>query len=187
MISLPHVLPHIRVGRSSLALCEPAWLTSTLTAAAEGTDLPEWMAVDISRGVERYLANHYPGTVIDSADLFERIDKTLHALGLDHVAAKVDRTPPPVRISLLELARRAGNGFELAFFQLLEEQVDSATSGGVRRLECHGLERCVRHLAASKKWTQRCDHLRNEITEYLEQASTRAFPAPRSLTLLVAQ
>jgi hypothetical protein len=110
MISLPHALPYIRIGSSSLALCESDWLAETLSNAASGTDVPDWMARDISRGVESYLANHFHGTVIDSADLFARIEKTLMSLGLDHVAAKIDRTPPPVRISLTDLARRAGSG-----------------------------------------------------------------------------
>ncbi|HRQ91193.1 MAG TPA: hypothetical protein PLA50_20555, partial [Bacteroidia bacterium] len=149
MISLPHALPYIRIGRSSLALCEPEWLSDTLTNAADGTDLPAWMAQDISRGVEHYLMNHYKGTVIDSDDLFERIVRTLSSLGLDHVAAKIDKTPPPVRISLNELARRAGAGYELVFFRLLEDQLKAAANGGATVVEVHGLQSSVRRLVST--------------------------------------
>lgn len=186
MISLPHAMPYIRIGRSSLALCESDWLNETLTNAASGTDVPEWMALDISRGVERFLANHYKGSVIDSDDLFARIEKTLLSLGLDHVAAKIDKTPPPVRISLSELARRAGSGYELAFFNLLEEQLRSAANGGASVVEVHGLRNGVRRLVATKKWTPRCEHLMGEITAFVGGVKERFDRVSPGLHLVIA-
>jgi len=186
MIALPHALPYIRIGSSSLALCEPEWLTETLTNAACGTDVPDWMARDISRGVESFLMNHYKGSVIDSADLFARIEKTLEALGLNHVAAKMDKTPPPVRISLSELARRAGTGYELAFFHLLEEQLKSAATGGATVVEFHGLTNCVRRLVATKKWTGRCESLKREITAFVTKMRDHVARVRPELSLVIA-
>ncbi len=186
MICLPHSLPYIRIGASSLALCEPDWLAETLTNAASGTDVPAWMARDISRGVESYLANHYQGSVIDSDDLFARIEKTLAALGLDHVAAKIDKTPPPVRISLSDLARRAGAGYELAFFRLLEEQWRSAAAGGANVVEVHGIRNGVRRLVSTRKWTGRCESLKREITEFVRGLRERYAPLRPDLQLVIA-
>lgn len=186
MISLPHALPYIRIGSSSLALCESEWLSDTLSNAASGTDVPDWMARDISRGVESFLANHYKGSVIDSDDLFARIEKTLSSLGLDHVAAKIDKTPPPIRISLSELARRAGSGYELAFFHLLEEQLHSAAVGGAHRVEVHGLSRSVRRLVATKKWTGRCEALKREITAFVTEMRSRIAEIHPGLHLVIA-
>ena len=186
MIALPHALPYIRIGSSSLALCESDWLTDTLTNAASGTDVPDWMARDISRGVESFLIKHYKGTVIDSDDLFARIEKTLTSLGLNHVAAKIDKTPPPVRVSLSELARRAGTGYELAFFHLLEEQLKSAATGGATTVECHGMRNCVRRLVSTKKWSGRCEVLKVEITDFVDQMRERVAPARPDLTLVIA-
>lgn len=186
MISLPHALPYIRIGTSSLALCEPDWLAETLANAADGTDVPPWMAQDISRGVESYLANHYKGSVIDSEDLFARIERTLAALGLEHVAAKIDKTPPPVRISLSELARRAGSGYELAFFRLLEEQLLSAAAGGATVVEVHGVRNGVRRLVATKKWTGRCERLLAEITAFVSGLRERCAPLRPDLHLVIA-
>ena len=186
MISLPHSLPYIRIGSSSLALCEPEWLSDTLSNAASGTDVPDWMVRDISRGVESFLANHYKGSVIDSDDLFARIEKTLESLGLDHVAAKIDKTPPPVRISLSELVRRAGTGYELAFFRLLDEQVQSAASGGACLVEVHGLHRGVRRLVATKKWTARCETLKGEITAFVGEMRNRVAEISPGLHLVIA-
>jgi len=186
MIALPQAMPFIRIGATSLALCRTDWLTQTLTNATEGTDVPEWMAQDISRGVESFLTKHYKGTVIDSADLFARIEKTLASLGLNDVAANIDKTPPPVRVSLSELARRAGSGYELAFFQLLEDQLRSATAGGAQQVECHGMKNCVRRLSASKKWTRRCDRLQDEIISFVDHARQKVTSNRPDVKLLIA-
>jgi len=174
MIALPNELPFIRIGRASLALCQSDWITKTITDAVDGTDVPRWLAEDISRGVEHFLMNHYKGTVIDSEEFFKKIDATLSNLGLQEVAENIDKTPPPVRISLSELARRAGTGYELAFFRLLERQFRSAADGGANRVECHGLKNCVRQLSSSKKWSRRCEQLQSEITVFLNQEKTQA-------------
>ena len=186
MIALPQALPFIRIGNASLALCQKDWITKTLTNATQGTNVPEWLAEDISRGVERFLSNHYKGTVIDSEEFFERIEKTLSQFGLSDVAENIDKTPPPVRISLNELARRAGTGYELIFFQLLQEQLESAKQGGVHHVECHGIKPCVKRLIATKKWSKKCDSLRDEITDFLNQAKAQASAVSPEMTFMVA-
>ena len=108
MISLPHHLPFVRVGSNSLTICQQDWLDQTLTDAVNGTDVPEWLAMDISKGVKNYLEKQYQGSVIDSEVLFDKIGTTLTSIGLAEVAANLDKSPPPLRISLTDLARRAG-------------------------------------------------------------------------------
>jgi len=186
MIALPQALPFIRIGKANLTVCQTEWLTQTLTEAAHRAHLPDWLAEDISRGVENYLVNHFAGTVIDSDELFERIDSTLSQLGLSDVAAQIDKTPPPVRISLSELARRAGSGYELAFFSLLEEQLRSAASGGAKSVECYGLTQCVRRLSSAKKWSKRCDRLKDEITTFLEQEKRQVEARRPELTMSIS-
>ncbi|MEM1441396.1 MAG: hypothetical protein AAGF67_03585 [Verrucomicrobiota bacterium] len=186
MIALPQAMPFIRIGASSLALCRADWITETLTNATAGTDVPTWMAEDISKGVERFLTHHYKGTVIGSEELFDRIEKTLSNLGLDDVAENIDKTPPPVRISLSELARRAGTGYELAFFRLLDQQLRSAASGGANRVECYGIRTCVKRLSSSKKWSRRCDKLESEITQFVDSTSDLVTRARPEITMRIA-
>lgn len=186
MIALPQAMPFIRIGASSLALCQADWLTETLTNATRGTDVPPWMAEDISRGVESFLTKHYKGSVIDSDELFERIEKTLSNLGLSSVAENIDKTPPPVRISLSELARRAGDGYELAFFALLGDQLRSAASGGAHRVECHGLKTCVRRLSSSRKYSTRCRKLEGEIKEFVDSTQHLIGRALPEVEMLIA-
>ncbi len=185
MIALPAALPLIRIGADSLALCKPEWLTETLAEATQGTNIPDWIAVDLYKGIEDFLKNHYDGTVIDAAELFNRIRETLNKVGLNEVADNLNESVPPVRISLSELARRAGNGYELAFFHLLEGQFRSAARGGAESLECYGLENCVKHLASTKKWSSRCESLKEEITVFLDQELERTTDAKKALSLQV--
>ncbi|MCB1063836.1 MAG: hypothetical protein KDN20_13050 [Verrucomicrobiae bacterium] len=167
MIALPAEYPFIRISQENLALCEPAWLQETLKHAANAAEMPEWLAEDVSKGVESYLKNHYPGTVIEVGDLFDRIRSTLNGLGLTDLANHLNDEPPPVRISLTELARRAGPGFEIGFFQMLRRQFQTATHGGARQLVCYGLRGCVKKLAGAEKWSPRCRRLESEIREFL--------------------
>lgn len=185
MIALPTAMPFIRIGASSLALCQSDWLSEKLTSAADGTDVPTWMAEDISRGVESFLTNHYNGTVIEPDELFDRIERTLSSLGLDHVAENIDKQLPPVRISLSEIARRAGTGYELAFFHLLDEQLRSAAIGGATSVELHGLKNCVRRLSPSKKWSKSCEKLKSEITDFVDDVRERVAHVRPDLTLFV--
>lgn len=167
MIALPAALPLIRISQENLALCEPAWLQETLKHAACAAEVPEWLAEDVSKGVECYLKNHYPGTVIEVGDLFDRIRSTLNNLGLTDLATHLNDAPPPIRISLTELARKAGPGFELGFFQLLSRQFRSAADCGARQLVCYGLKASVKKLATAEKWSPRCRRLEAEIRDFL--------------------
>ncbi|MCB1076592.1 MAG: hypothetical protein KDM63_13330 [Verrucomicrobiae bacterium] len=185
MIALPADMPLIRVSQETLALCEPAWLSETLKTAAAAADVPEWLADDVSKGIESYLKNHFPGTVIDMPDLFARIKKTLGQLGLVDFAAQLSEAAPPVRISLPDLARRAGPGFELMFFELLKQRFRAAADGGTQRLTCYGLDRCVRQLATCKKWTGRCETLKGEIVAFLDYEHRRVADFLPTFTLSV--
>ena len=185
MIALPAALPLIRVGRENLALCEPLWLSEKIKKAAAAASVPEWLAIDIANGIETYLKFHYPGTVIDMPDLISRIRKTLGQLGLDGFAAHLSEAAPPVRISLTDLARRSGAGFELLFFELLKNHFRSAATGGARQLICYGLRGCVLKLTGASKWSIRCERLEKEITSFLWHEHDRLACQMPELTLSI--
>lgn len=185
MISLPAELPFIRVSQENLALCEPEWLQGTLEDAADAASVPAWLAADVSKGVETYLKHHYPGTVIEMEDLFVRIRETLNHLGLTDLAEHLSEEPPPVRISLSDLARKAGPGYELLFFQLLKRQFRAAASQGVRHFVCYGMRTCVKRLTEAQKWSPRCRKMEEEIREFLleEHRTLSAQNPPLSLAI----
>lgn len=169
MIVLPHHMPYIRVGLNSLAICRHEWLEEKLKDAAIESDVPLWLAEDISDGIHKYLENSYEGTVIDSDELFTRISTTLNSVGLNQMAEKIDRSPPTVRISFTDLARRAGESYELAFFQLLEDKCSEVLESGASSVECHGLIACVQTLCQTEKWSTDAEEIKKQIIAKIDE------------------
>ena len=77
--------------------------------------------------------------------------------------------------SLVELAREAGTGYELAFFDMLGRRIQELCRAQSTCFELLGLEPCVKLLRARKSWSRDCDALRIEIVSFArEQTGTAA-------------
>lgn len=185
MIALPSSLPLIKIGQDNLVACDAEWLRGNVRDAAARADVPEWFADDVVSGVITFLRNHYQGTTITLDSLYGRIRDTLENLGLDELAEELTPSAPPLRISLPDIARKAGEGYELAFFQLLEQRFVSATSNGVENVYFYGLRNCVQNLTSLKRWTRRCDNLQNEITRFLEHEAQKIGSQRPNLSLAI--
>jgi hypothetical protein len=84
----------------------------------------------------------------------------LEAIGYKEICRHFTPAPPPVSISLVEIAYCAGAGYELAFFGLLEKRIDALIEAGADNLRLSSLQLCVKHLRGTKTWTRACDALR---------------------------
>lgn len=166
---MPHHMPFVRVGLNSLAICREEWIEKILTEAAEESNVPAWLAEDISTGINQYLQTNYQGSVIDSEELFSKITTTLDKVGLSDVAHHMDRTPPPVRISLTDLARRAEKTYDGAFFQLLEDKCLEVLESGAMFVECHGLVRACQELAGTTSWSPDAEEFKVRINERIDE------------------
>ena len=82
--------------------------------------------------------------------------------------------PPRVQVSLVELARAAGSGYELAFFELLGRRLRELCREPGSYFELLGLEPCVKLLRARKTWSRDCDALRSEIVGFVREHSGTA-------------
>jgi hypothetical protein len=87
--------------------------------------------------------------------------------------------PPPICISLLDIAHHAGTGYELAFFDLLEKRISSLIATGADNLQLCSLYACVKHLRGVRMWTRACDALREEIVCFVRERLTAANDATR--------
>lgn len=186
MIALPSSLPLIKVGPDHLASCDAEWLRHNVRDAADRAGMPDWFADDIVVGVINFLENHYDGTTITMDSLYDRIRDTLQDLGLMELAEELSPMAPPLRISLTDLAKKAGDGYELAFFQLLDQRFNSATSNGARQVFFYGLRSCVQYLTSLNKWTNRCENLQDEITRFLEDKAKSAGNQHSQLSLAIS-
>lgn len=185
MVFQPDTLPFVHLGAGTLVLLRPAWLRDTLREAARGAHVPECFADDVLSGILSYLKNHYSGTTIECEDLIARIRRALTDVGLGVMASHVEHRSPPLRIALHDLARQAGDSYELGFFRLLRERFRAASRHGATEILCLGVKPCVRQLAGHNRWTARCEALEGEIEQFLFSEVHAAPGGPESLTVTI--
>jgi hypothetical protein len=94
------------------------------------------------------------------------VREALKAIGFAEIGASFAAAWPFARISLVEIAQQAGNGFELAFFAALDLRLREVVRAGGSYCELHSLGRCVKMLRQRRHWSSACDDLRAEIVAF---------------------
>jgi hypothetical protein len=151
------------------------WLCFCLRRAAEKSGYRSWwLAEHVAASVICYLSTTYQENVITTKRLRDVVVSVLRAIGYAEVALHFQPLDLPFELSLSELAREAGPGYELAFFQLLKERIQPALSNRASNFNFYGLRSCVRLLRSTKSWTHSCSELQNEIVEFLRAQFQRA-------------
>ena len=112
-------------------------------------------------------------------------------IGYAEVGECFEAAAPFARISLLEVAQQAGDGFELAFFAGLAGRLREVMLLGGSYCEMHGLEPCVRMLRRKRGWGRKCAALRAEIVEFARNSTSASYfekgeDKPRDVFLYVA-
>jgi len=182
MIATRDQLPLLRLGHEEVVQYEESWVHDIIRDAAERSGCTDsWFTEDIAKGVILYLKKRFPGSSIDVKELFEKIDKTLRAIGFEHVAGHLEPSTPPASLSLSRLAKNAGDGYELVFFQLLSERLGNLRDMGTSRLHCSELRDAVVSLCRAKRWSPKCERLQIEILEFVANQMARSSKSEVSL------
>ena len=175
MIALRDSLPLLRQNENEDSQIRHDWLCFCLCRAAEKAGYSRWwLAEHVAASVMCYLSTTYEKNVISLEQLRDIVLSVLQAIGYAEVALSLDTLHPLFELSLSELAKEAGPGYELAFFQLLKERIEPALSNRASNLDIYGLQSCVRHLQAVKTWSRNCSQLRIEIVDFLRAQLERA-------------
>jgi hypothetical protein len=175
MIALRDDLPVIVLGDRRVVAFDRGWLTRALTVAAHRAGYPNWwLAPHIAESVQSWLrtVNERPSMPVER--FLKALRAALNVIGFAKVADCFETDFPFSRISLIELAQQAGNGFELAFFERLGSALTSVLRTGGSYLELHGIEQCVRLLQQRRTWNRTCDQLRTEIVAFARDQAARA-------------
>lgn len=152
---------------------ETEWLRECILHAAKEAGHPEWWpAGDVARGVENYLRHQFDGSSITLTELFDRLSVTLNKIGCGDIASHLRKTPPPVCLSLHELAKETDNKLEILFFKSLYSQLQSLRDVGFESFHFRDLRPCVKHLRSAKQWRNDCRQLAAEITQFLSSQSS---------------
>lgn len=178
MIALPDSTPLVQFESGQVVAFERQWLVRSLERAAKKAGYPHWwLAEHVAESVSAYLQFRIEANVVAMPRLAQAVQAALQVIGYAEVANHFDPGPPPHRVSLWELARSAGSGYELAFFDSLGRTIQDVVEGHICNFELFGLEHCVKQLRGKKVWSRDCDALRVEIVGFVREQICIANPA----------
>jgi hypothetical protein len=178
MIALKDNLPLVRFNNGQIMAFERDWLSRGLCRAAHRAGYAKWwLAEHVTESVTSYLGHDFDSSVVTITALQNAVQSVLQVIGYGDVAEHFEPLPPPVRLSLVELAREAGAGYELVFFNLLQSRLREIVHSAATEVEFFDLQPCVKLLRSAKNWRRDCSGLRSEIVRFVRgnlDASTRA-------------
>jgi hypothetical protein len=182
MIAFPNDLPLIRLGNGDVVPFESDWLAQALAGAARKAGLNKWwLASHVTASVTEYLRSDNEAPVIDVQRLEQAVRSVLQCIGYAEVSQHFQVGQPLLNISLIDLAREAGTGYELAFFELLARRLTEALASRTPHFRLIGLHACVKLLRSRKIWSRDCDQLQTEIVVFARQQTGTA-PAPHDVS-----
>jgi hypothetical protein len=113
------------------------------------------------------------------------LEKVLRNLGFTIRAGAVEsRSRETIETDLGLMAKESGGSFELLFFPRLRNELRTQLRHSPRVLRFRGLRGCVKQLAGARRWSGRCERLRDHIVDYLRQCLT-AEPESTDCALVV--
>ena len=174
MIAFRDNLPVIVLANGNVVAFEREWLVRALGVAAGRAGYSKWWLADhVARSVQMWLETLGEDTLaVPVAKLTRAVRGALQVIGYAEIGERFEAAAPFARISLVELAQKAGNGFELAFFYSLAERMREVTKLGGSYCEMHGLEHCVKVLRRTRFWSRECAALRDEIVSFARGGSS---------------
>lgn len=186
MISYIGNRPALQIGRYQVIDYDVAWLDDALRRAAQAADHQDFPFVEeICAGILQYLETKCPLKLMHLDDLYERLRRMLVQIGCQPIAEKLEKVAPPVTLSLVRAALEAGNGFELAFFEMLRGELAGLRSVGAEEVRFVGLRASVLILRGVKQWDKGCEALLREIREFIAAWDQEQIAAPRPLRVVI--
>ena len=185
MICLKDNLPVIQLATGQAVAFEREWLVRSLASAAARAGYEKWWLADhVAESVTTYLRDENQVNVLPVERLTTAVQSVLQVIGYGEIAQHFVPAPPRVRVSLAELAREAGTGYELAFFAMLGRRIQELCQDRHCCFELLDLEVCVKLLRSRKAWSRDCDTLRAEIVSFARsQTGTAALGSDVSFSL----
>ena len=170
MVAFKEEFPYLRCDSGQLFEFDRNWLHAAITHAADKAGYPSWWLTDhVTESIAFYLRLRNDESVVAFSQLAKTVRYVLKVIGYKEIVPHFTPAPPPISISLIDIAYQAGMGYELAFFDLLEKRLSGLIETGVDNLRLVSLYACVKHLRRMKTWTRACDQLREEIVCFVRE------------------
>ena len=174
MICIAGHMPVIQVGDYQVTNYDTFWIRRAIQNAANRANHPQFAFVDdVYEGIVYYLENKCPLRLLQLEALFDRIRHTLKRIGCEVIANALKVEAPAVTISLERAAIDAANGFELAFYQILQTEMSNLKKLGAQEVFFGDIKESILVLRQTKEWTEDCAQLENDIMLWLKKAGTK--------------
>jgi len=169
MIAPKDNLPLVEFDSGQVVAFQRDWLLRSLAQAAEKAGYQKWwLAEHVAESITAYLIYNQEN-VVTVGRLATSVQSILQVIGYAEIASHFTPGPPIMRVYLHDLACEAGNGYELAFFDMLAQRIREMMEMHATYFELLHLERCVKLLRSKKIWSRDCDVLRCEIVTFVRE------------------
>ena len=118
--------------------------------------------------VFHYFRNDLARETVTVGEFAEALEKVLRELGFYVQPTETPRSGA-AGADLRVLARESGDARELVFFPRLRHELRALLQSSPRLVRFRGLRGCVKHLAGARRWSPRCESLRDQIVGYLRE------------------
>jgi hypothetical protein len=170
VVAFKEEFPYLRCDSGQLFEFNQDWLHAAIKRAADQAGYPRWWLTDhVTESIAFYLRLRNDESVVPFDQLSQTVHYVLKVIGYKEIIPYFVPSPPPVSFSLLEVAKEAGAGYELAFFDGLEKRIGALLTARVDSLHLCDLQACVKHLRGTKTWTRACDALREEVIYFVRE------------------
>jgi hypothetical protein len=170
MVAFKEEFPYLRCDSGQLFEFNRDWLHAAITRAADQAGYPSWWLTDhVTESIAFYLRLRNDESVVAFSQLSQTVRYVLKVIGYKEIIPYFTPAPPPISISLVDIAHEAGTGYELAFFDLLEKRINALIEAGTDTLHLCSLQAAAKHLRGTKVWTRACDALREEIVCFVRE------------------
>ena len=151
-----------------------AGMISVEISNGTGGQLEQEFVEHAAASVFHYFKNDLGRKTVSVAEFASAFESALNGLGLTLTggrltASTVGKTTKDLRL----FAHDAGYACELGFFPLLRDAVRDQVQASPQLVRFHGLRGCVKRLAGARRWSPRCDTLRDQIVEFLRLIVSR--------------
>ena len=143
MVAFKEEFPYLRTKSGQLFEFNRDWLHAAITRAANEAGYPSWWLTEhVTESIAFYLHLRNDENVVAFSQLSQTVRDVLEAIGYKEICRHFTPAPPPISISLVDIAFCAGAGYELAFFGLLEKRIDALIEAGADNLRLSSLQLC---------------------------------------------
>jgi len=77
--------------------------------------------------------------------------------------------PEPITVDLQKVVDDIGSGYELFFFNRLQQTVSKCIELNPKFVYLYGLQDCVKKLTGVKRWNYRCQNLSEDIVSFVRE------------------